>query len=98
MNLLQVKAYLPGKGEFNMLNAPSLPEAKQFLEDSSDTFGNHVFMIGSAVLLPYPNRIRGTLSADGKTIETVVAGRKLSLPANNHGKNPGAEVHALHGA
>jgi galactose mutarotase-like enzyme len=97
MNLLQVKAYLPGKGEFNLLAAPNLPEAKQFLEDSSDTFGNRVFMIGSAVLVPYPNRIRGTLSADGKTIETTVAGEKLSLPANSHGKNPGAEIHSLHG-
>jgi len=97
MNLLQVKVFVPGKGEFNMLYAPSLPEAKQFLEDSSDTFGNHVFMIGSAVLLPYPNRIRGTLSPDGKTIEAVVAGRKLSLPANLKGKNPGAEIHSLHG-
>ena len=97
MNLLQVKAYLPGKGEFNLITAPDLPEAKAFLEDPSDAFGNHIFMIGSAVLLPYPNRIRGTLSPDGKTIETTVAGRHLSLPANMKGKNPGAEIHALHG-
>jgi aldose 1-epimerase len=97
MNLLQVKAYLPGKGDIDLLSAPSLPEAKDLLENQNDAFGNKSFSMGGAILLPYPNRIRGKLSPDGKTIETMIDGRMMSLPANWKGKKPGAEIHAMHG-
>jgi aldose 1-epimerase len=97
MNLLQLKAYLPGKGEFQVLTTMELPEAKKFLETDNDEFGNNAFKIGAAMLLPYPNRIRGKLSPDGKTLSTMIAGHRLMLPANWHGKNPGAEIHAMHG-
>ncbi|MGB7173904.1 MAG: hypothetical protein WBD23_10165, partial [Candidatus Acidiferrales bacterium] len=97
MNLLQVKAYLPGKGDIDLLNAPDLQGAKDLLENQNDAFGNKSFSMGGAILLPYPNRIRGTLSADGKTLETMIDGKMMSLPANWKGKKPGAEVHAMHG-
>ncbi|HET6201101.1 MAG TPA: aldose 1-epimerase [Candidatus Acidoferrales bacterium] len=97
MNLLQVRAYLPGKGDIDVINAPSLPEAKNLLENQNDAFGNKSFSMGGAILLPYPNRIRGKLSADGKIIETAIGSQPLSLPANWKGKKPGAEVHAMHG-
>lgn len=97
MNLLQVRAYLPGKGDIDVINAPSLPEAKNLLENQNDAFGNKSFSMGGAILLPYPNRIRGKLSADGKIIETTIGNQSLSLPANWKGKKPGAEVHAMHG-
>jgi len=97
MNLVQLKAFLPGKGEVNVLTTKTLPEVKKYFEADNDAFGNNNFRIGGAILLPYPNRIRGTLSADGKTLQTNVAGQMISLPANWHGQNPGAEVHAMHG-
>ncbi len=97
MAVLQIKAYLPGKGEFDMLNAPPLPEAAQLLNKGDDEFGNEVFKIGGAILLPFANRIRGNLSADGKTITATVHERTITLPANWSGKNPGAEKHAIHG-
>ncbi|MFY9804008.1 MAG: aldose 1-epimerase [Candidatus Acidiferrales bacterium] len=97
MNLLQLKAFLPGKGTIDVLATMPLPEAKKFLETDNDSFGNNSFKIGGALLLPYPNRIRGTLSKDGMTLETTIAGQQVSLPANWKGKNPGAEVHAMHG-
>jgi aldose 1-epimerase len=97
MNLLQVKAYLPGKGDINLLDAPDLQGAKDLLENQNDAFGNKSFSMGGAILLPYPNRIRGKLSADDKTIETMIDGKMMSLPANWKGKKPGAEVHAMHG-
>lgn len=97
MALLQLKAYLPGKGEIDVLNAPALPEAAKLLNEQDDEWGNGIFKIGGAFLLPYPNRIRGKLSPDGKTITAVVAGKTLQLPANWHGNNPGAEVHSIHG-
>ena len=97
MNLLQLKAYWPGKGEINVLTTLPLPDAKKFLETDNDEFGNNAFRIGAAMLLPYPNRIRGKLAPDGKTLTTMIAGHRLTLPANWAGKNPGAERHAMHG-
>jgi aldose 1-epimerase len=97
MAVLQIKAYLPGKGEIDVLNAPPLPEAAQLLNKGDDEFGNQVFKIGGAILLPFANRIRGNPSADGKTITATVAGQTVTLPANWSGKNPGAEKHAIHG-
>ncbi len=97
MAVLQIKAYLPGKGEIDLLNAPPVAEAAQLLNKEDDEFGNEVFKIGGAILLPFANRIRGDVSADGKTITTTVTGRKITLPANWSGSEPGAERHAIHG-
>ena len=97
MNLLQVRAYVPGLGDINVLDAPDLAGAKDLLEKQNDAFGNKSFSMGAAILLPYPNRIRGKLSSDGKSIETSIGGKMMELPANWKGKKPGAEVHAMHG-
>lgn len=97
MNLLELKAYLPGRGEVDVIDSPSLADAERILEQENDEFSNKSFQMGGAILLPYPNRIRGKLSADGKTIEAAIAGQRVSLPANWKGKNPGAEIHAMHG-
>jgi aldose 1-epimerase len=97
MNMLQVQAYLPGKGDIQLLSTMDLPEAKTFLETANDEFGNNAFKIGAAMLVPYPNRIRGRVSADGKTITAIVDGHRLSLPANWRGPEPGAESVAMNG-
>ncbi len=97
MAVLQIKAYVPGKGEINLLNSPPLPEAQQLLDKGDDEWGNQVFKIGGAILLPFANRIRGTLSPDGKTITATVAGKTVTLAANWSGNKPGAEKHAIHG-
>jgi aldose 1-epimerase len=97
MNLLQLKAFLPGKGTIDVLATMALPDAKKYLETDNDSFGNNSFKLGGAILLPYPNRIRGTLSQDGTTLQTTIDGQQVTLPANWHGKNPNAEVHAMHG-
>src|SRR5271166_1861580 len=97
MAVLQIKAYIPGKGEINLLNSPPLPEAKQMLDKGDDPFGNQVFKFGGAILLPFANRIRGKIADDGKTVTATVAGKTVTLPANWSGNNPGAEKHAIHG-
>jgi len=97
MAVLQIKAYLPGKGEIDLLNAPPLADAEPLLGKGDDEFGNQVFKIGGAILLPFANRIRGSVSPDGKTITATVAGKSVTLPANWSGNNPGAEKHSIHG-
>ncbi len=98
MNLFQITADIPGRGTTDVFFAPSLEEAKAKLTGTdADAFGNGSFSFGGAFLVPYPNRIRGKLSADGKTITTAWHGHQLTLPANWAGKKPGAEKHAMHG-
>ena len=99
MNLLQITADLPGKGTTNLFFAPSLDDAKAKLDgsDPADKFGNNSFGFGVAFLVPYPNRIRGKLSADKQWITTSWHGKTLTVPANFSGKKPGAELHSIHG-
>jgi len=97
MELLQVTANFPGKGNVDVLMPEDLATAAKMLDQQDTAFGDLGYRLGSAFLVPYPNRIRGKLSADGKTLTTTWQGHTLTLPANNIGKLPTAERHAMHG-
>jgi galactose mutarotase-like enzyme len=97
MELLYIKANFPGKGEVDVLASPDLATAENMLDKQDTSFGDLGYRLGAAFLCPYPNRIRGKLSADGQTLTTEWEGHVLTLPANNAGKLPGAERHAMHG-
>ena len=97
MAILQITAYIPGKGEVNVFSAPSVSDAKDLLDKNDDKFGNKIFSLGGAFLVPYANRIRGKASSDGNELATTIAGKSVNLPANWVGKNPGAEKVAMHG-
>ncbi len=97
MEVLQITANFPGKGNVDVLTSPELATAAKTLEEQDDEIGAKGYSMGSAFLVPYPNRIRGKLSADGKTLTTEWQGHTLTLPANNIGKLPTAERHAMHG-
>ena len=97
MELIQITANFPGKGNVDVLASPDLATAKQMLDEKDTANGDLGYRLGSAFLVPYPNRIRGKLSADGKTLTASWEGHTLTLPANNVGKNSGAERHAMHG-
>lgn len=85
MNVYQLRAWLPGKGVVDMLEAPPIEKA------------THSARTGGGLLLPWANRIRGKLSADANTLEVIALGKKLLLPANRKGKEPNAERHSIHG-
>ncbi|MGA3079954.1 MAG: aldose 1-epimerase [Terracidiphilus sp.] len=97
MEILQITANFPGMGKVDVLMPKTLSEAKKMLDVDDDEFGNLGYRLGSAFLVPYPNRVRGKLAADGKTLTTTWQGHILTLPANNIGKLPAAERHAMHG-
>jgi galactose mutarotase-like enzyme len=97
MEILQITANFPGKGNVDVLASPDLAGSKKMLDGDDDDFGDLGYRLGSAFLVPYPNRVRGKLSADGKTLTTEWQGHSLTLPANNIGHLPGAERHAMHG-
>jgi len=98
MMTLQLRAHLPGLGDRDLLAAPPLAEALARLAGETGPFaGNASFFFGGAFLIPYANRIRGALSADGQTIDAEILGRTVRLPANWGGRRPGAERYAMHG-
>lgn len=97
MEVLQITANFPGKGNIDVLASPDLATAKKMLDEEDTANGDLGYRLGSVFLVPYPNRIRGKLSADGKTLTTEWQGHTLTLPANNIGSKPGAERHAMHG-
>jgi aldose 1-epimerase len=98
MNMFQVTAAIPGKGEIPLLHSPSLEDAAQVLTGTGrDAGGNASFSFGGAFLVPYPNRIFGEASSDGKSVITHWRGHALALPANFPSKNPTGPVVAIHG-
>ncbi len=97
-NLFQITANLPGKGEVKLFASPSVEEAAGKLNGGpTDLGGTASTSFGGGFLVPYPNRITGKLSSDGKTIETSWQGHTLNLPADWSGKKPGAPKHSIHG-
>lgn len=97
MEIIHITASFPGKGNVDVLSSPDLAGAKKMLDEQDTPNGDLAYRLGSAFLVPYPNRIRGKLSADGKTLTTQWQGHTITLPANNIGSKPGAERHAMHG-
>jgi aldose 1-epimerase len=98
MNMFQVTADIPGKGEIPLLRSPAIADAPNVLSGTGkDQSGNASFGLGGAFLIPYPNRIVGEPSSDGKSVIAHWRGHTLALPANFPSKNPGGPVVAIHG-
>lgn len=97
MEVQQITAWFPGKGEMHVLASPDMAQTATMLNVRDTPNGDLGYRLGAAFLFPYPNRIRGKLSPDGKMLTAVWRGRSVLLPANNVGSRPGAERHAMHG-
>ena len=97
MNLFKITAWIPGKGEVQVIHSPSLEEASKVLGGPDDPFGTNSFSFGAAFLAPFANRIIGPLSNGDKTVSFSWDGKPMTLDANWKGKKPGAVPHAIHG-
>jgi aldose 1-epimerase len=82
MNLLQIRAYLPQKGEVDLLASPPLDEAAKLLSGSgADATGAKSLAMGAAIELPWAGRISGGPTPDGKNFTAMWRGERLILPS-----------------
>jgi len=66
MNILQITAYIPGKGEVNLLASPTLEEAGKVLSGKgADANGAKSLAMGAAIEAPWASRIPGATSWHG---------------------------------
>lgn len=77
MNVLQITAYLPDRGEVELLASPPLDEAAPLL-DSPGT--QSAGTVGGAIEVPWAGRLSGFESENGETLTTVWRGHRLELP------------------
>jgi len=96
MDVLEITANLPGKGNINVLATPGTAAAAKMVAQHDDPSGMTNLSIGAAFLIPYPNRVRGKATPDGKSITTEWKGHTLTLPASPWGR-PSDERPAIHG-
>jgi aldose 1-epimerase len=83
MNVLQIGAYLPGKGEVNLLASPPLEEAATRMSGSgADVNGAASLDMGGAVEAPWAGRISGVLAPEGGNLTTMWHGMRLTAPAD----------------
>ncbi len=86
MNVLQITAYLPQKGEVPLLVSPSLAEAERLMSGTgADAAGGESLAVGNPLEAPWAGSILGTVAADGENLTTVWRGRHLSLPIASAG-------------
>jgi len=82
MNVLQIEAYIPGKGTVNLLASPPVEDAAKLLSGAGeDAEGNASLAMGGAIEAPWAGRVWGTKSQDGTDL-TKWRGSSLSLPVN----------------
>lgn len=96
MNLFALKAYIPGRGDVDLIATTDLPTAAPLLESSGQS-GSSTLAMGAPFFAPFAGLLRGKLSPDGKTIGAIVDGHRVWLAANWHGPEAGAEAAAANG-
>jgi len=77
MNVLQITAYLPGRGEVSLMASPPLDEAAKAMTGSG---GDKDLAMGGAFEVPWAGRIWGMPTASGDHIATIWRGRTIVLP------------------
>jgi aldose 1-epimerase len=83
MNLLQITAYLPQKGEVNLLASPPLQEAATILSGTgADANGAKSLSMGAAIEMPWAGRISGVSTPDEKNLSTIWHGNRFVLPTD----------------
>jgi len=83
MNILQITAYIPGRGEVKLLASPSVEEAASAMTGAdADASGLASLTMGGAFEVPWAGRMDGAASQAGR-MNASWRGHPISLPAAN---------------
>ena len=83
MNILQITALLPDKGEVSLLASPTLEEAAQLLGGPGvEAVPGADLTTGAPIEVPWAGRLSGVATGDDKDLTALWRGRRLSLPRN----------------
>lgn len=83
MNILQITAFLPERGEVNLLASPTLEEAAKLLSGTgTDANGAKSLSMGAAIEIPWASRISGPATPDEQNVSTMWRGLRLVLPTD----------------
>ncbi len=92
MNVFQITAFVPGKGEVPLLVSPELPLAvKELTGLGEDASGAASLAMGGALEVPWANRLQGAPTPDGQGLLAIWHGETISLPVEARDGKPGAE-------
>jgi len=84
MNVLQITAYLPGKGEVPLLQSPSLVDAATAMSGiEADVNGEASLAVGGAIEVPWAGQISGASLPGGTSVLANWHGRGVTLPVNS---------------
>ncbi len=85
MNVLQITAYLPDRGEVNLLASPATVEEaeRQMTGQGGDRNGRASLEMGGAIEAPWAGGMWGTPAATGEHIATAWRGHAINLPATS---------------
>ena len=82
MNTLQITAYLPDRGEVQLLASPTVEEATERLSGTgADQAGAGSLLMGGAIELPWSGTLPGTRVSDENSVQASWHGHLLTLPA-----------------
>ncbi len=82
MNIFQITASLPTRGEVQLLASPSISDATARLSgNGSDANGLGSLELGGAFEIPWAGRMGGVPTPDGADVMAVWKGQTLMLPA-----------------
>ena len=86
MNVLQITAYLPGKGEVNLMASPSVEGAASAMTGKDeDADGQVSLAMGGAFEAPWAGRLWGVPVQAGNHVTTVWRGHTITLPETGGG-------------
>jgi aldose 1-epimerase len=82
MNVLQITAYIPGKGEVKLLASPPIESAAaEMTGRGADANGEASLAMGGAFELPWGGTLGGTTSDRSGTVKTSWQGEQITFPA-----------------
>jgi galactose mutarotase-like enzyme len=86
MNVLQIGAYVPGKGEVNLLDSPSVEDAENAMTGTgADADGAASLAMGGAFEAPWAGRIEGVAPQAEGRVSAVWRGHTMTLPGGANG-------------